>query len=491
MSNTTQHNNNNYLDLVVSELKNFPENNSEILNLIQSKKNVFNRFKREFSNNINNIKSKRLKAFALLAASRNNDDEFLDIITKKFDYDLLNNELAIFAKGIYYLYKNYDSKAIDLLWKTFQNNANYFTKNDFINLLKLLSYFYLNTKKEQLLNYLLNKFPNEIEFHCQKFLLFVTDKNKEIYENFFNDFEITNKHTKLFYKYHLLAEYYYRLGKLKYFYYYYEQAALNLDFEIDNNSYKNIKKCNYDFDYTKCFEDLDKLLDILEKNGYKPFLDGGTLLGLYRDGKLMDYDKDADIGLIVNYETNVEIEKYANKLTNVINNNGKYNCRIDFDANRKVSTVRVATNNDIAIDIFFYYKDYLKLGNNKLYSVCAGEYTLIPLLWEYDNFDLIKMKLANREYYVPNDVNKYLSQLYGNNWQEHIKIWWSGISCQNISKKSKLTVLHGGIYGLFNRIFNKEPYEYLNYFYEELKRWKYPFSPEMKNSIENYLSQIK
>ena len=33
-TNTT----NNYLDLVISELKNFPENNSEILNLIQSKK---------------------------------------------------------------------------------------------------------------------------------------------------------------------------------------------------------------------------------------------------------------------------------------------------------------------------------------------------------------------------------------------------------------------------------------------------------------------
>lgn len=50
--------NNNYLDLVISELKSFPENDSQILNLIQSKKNAFNRFKREFVKNINNIKSK-------------------------------------------------------------------------------------------------------------------------------------------------------------------------------------------------------------------------------------------------------------------------------------------------------------------------------------------------------------------------------------------------------------------------------------------------
>ena len=45
---------NNYLDLISKDLQNFPQSNSENLDLIQSKKNTFNRFKREFINDINN-----------------------------------------------------------------------------------------------------------------------------------------------------------------------------------------------------------------------------------------------------------------------------------------------------------------------------------------------------------------------------------------------------------------------------------------------------
>ena len=77
--------NNNYLDSIVNELKNFPQSNSEILNLIQNKKNVYNRFKREFIKNINNIKSKNLKAFALLVATNFKDNDFLNTITQNFD----------------------------------------------------------------------------------------------------------------------------------------------------------------------------------------------------------------------------------------------------------------------------------------------------------------------------------------------------------------------------------------------------------------------
>ena len=114
--------NNNYLDFIVNELKNFPQSNSEILNLIQSKKNVYNRFKREFIKEINNIKSKNLKAFALLVATNFKDNDFLNTITQNFDFDLINNDLAIFAKGIYFLFKNDTLKAVNLLWPSFNFN---------------------------------------------------------------------------------------------------------------------------------------------------------------------------------------------------------------------------------------------------------------------------------------------------------------------------------------------------------------------------------
>lgn len=156
-TNTT----NNYLDLVISELKNFPENNSEILNLIQSDENTFEKFKNEFTNNINSIKNKNLKAFALLAASSIRDDDFLNTIIKKFDYDLINNELANFAKGIYNLYlKNYE-QATNLLWNVFTRNKKYFCRDDVIHLIQLLDKFYFYEQKNIVLKYYLDNFEQD------------------------------------------------------------------------------------------------------------------------------------------------------------------------------------------------------------------------------------------------------------------------------------------------------------------------------------------
>ena len=78
---------NNYLDSIVNELKDFPQSNSEILNLIQSRKNVYNRFKREFIKNINTIENEDLIAFALLIAAKNTDFELHQILSEHFDFN--------------------------------------------------------------------------------------------------------------------------------------------------------------------------------------------------------------------------------------------------------------------------------------------------------------------------------------------------------------------------------------------------------------------
>ena len=89
---------NNYLDSIVNELKDFPQSNSEILNLIQSRKNVYNHFKREFIKNINTIENEDLIAFALLIAAKNTDFELHQILSEHFDFNNINNPLAILPK---------------------------------------------------------------------------------------------------------------------------------------------------------------------------------------------------------------------------------------------------------------------------------------------------------------------------------------------------------------------------------------------------------
>ena len=136
---------NNYLDSIVNELKDFPQSNSEILNLIQSRKNVYNRFKREFIKNINTIENEDLIAFALLIAAKNTDFELHQILSEHFDFNNINNPLAIFAKGIHGSKSGQNFAAFNLLYHRLhaikkslaisfyaanvRNNRNLFRKN--------------------------------------------------------------------------------------------------------------------------------------------------------------------------------------------------------------------------------------------------------------------------------------------------------------------------------------------------------------------------
>ena len=59
--------------------------------------------------------------------------------------------------------------------------------------------------------------------------------------------------------------------------------------------------------------EIENLLDLLNKNNFIYWLDSGTLLGLYRDGKLLDNDKDIDISML----NDDKILSFIKKLDNV------------------------------------------------------------------------------------------------------------------------------------------------------------------------------
>ena len=69
-------------------------------------------------------------------------------------------------------------------------------------------------------------------------------------------------------------------------------------------------------------EELKKRLfntvDILEKNNIKYWLDFGTLLGAFREGKIIEHDYDVDIGIL-----HKDLEKVRILRTEIVDKGGK------------------------------------------------------------------------------------------------------------------------------------------------------------------------
>ena len=485
MSNTIQHN--KYLDSIVNELKNFPQSNSEILNLIQSKKNVYNRFKREFIKNINNIKSKNLKAFALLVATNFKDNDFLNTITQNFDFDLINNDLAIFAKGIYFLSKNDNLKAVNLLWQSFNLNKHlYFNHQTFLTLICLFEDFKLSKERHILLQYLISTFPYVIEYHMQYILFLMQVK-------FNDDFTLTlaesnaiilreidyiYNHAQTSFDWSFLADFYFKfVGDVDKFWECSKNATLTL-----NVTDKNIDvKRDTIFPIEIYKEHLDSLLDFLNANNIQAFPCTGSLLGLYRDGKLMDYDKDTDIGIIVNNNDDVI------NIINIISTNEKFYCTkiAECDLSKNILNIGVSDKkNGMVTDIFLHYKK-----DNFLYTGLNTK--LCDFFWKHSEFTTIKANLNNKEYYVPSNTKLYLTELYGKNWNEHISIWDSLLNCPNIPQSSQLAVFYFGSIRMHEAFRQKKYAKALNYYTQLKNRWNYPFTAEMCQKIELCLEQIK
>ena len=479
--------NNNYLDSIVNELKNFPQSNSEILNLIQSKKNVYNRFKREFIKNINNIKSKNLKAFALLVATNFKDNDFLNTITQNFNFDLINNDLAIFAKGIYFLSKNDNLKAVNLLWQSFNLNKHlYFNHQTFLTLICLFEDFKLSKERHILLQYLISTFPYVIEYHMQYILFLMQVK-------FNDDFTLTlaesnaiilreidyiYNHAQTSFDWSFLADFYFKfVGDVDKFWECSKNATLTL-----NVTDKNIDvKRDTIFPIEIYKEHLDSLLDFLNANNIQAFPCTGSLLGLYRDGKLMDYDKDTDIGIIVNNNDDVI------NIINIISTNEKFYCTkiAECDLSKNILNIGVSDKkNGMVTDIFLHYKK-----DNFLYTGLNTK--LCDFFWKHSEFTTIKANLNNKEYYVPSNTKLYLTELYGKNWNEHISVWDSLLNCPNIHQSSQLAVFYFGSIRMHEAFRQKKYAKALNYYTQLKNRWNYPFTAEMCQKIELCLEQIK
>jgi hypothetical protein len=135
------------------------------------------------------------------------------------------------------------------------------------------------------------------------------------------------------------------------------------------------------------------------------FLTAGTLLGIIRDGDLLPFDKDMDLGI----PAEIAREKVVAALT----------ANQEFKLNRPETTsaeswywnfsfIHVATN--VVVDIFFYHPD----GTHFLCGFFTKPH---PINSRPRKFAITELEWQGYQWPIPSPPEQYLVDVYGEEWK--------------------------------------------------------------------------
>ena len=195
---------------------------------------------------------------------------------------------------------------------------------------------------------------------------------------------------------------------------------------------------------------LSDLKVFLDANDIPFFLVDGTLLGLHRDGELLPYDKDMDIGLPWNIPRLELVDLVAQSKNFYIPE--KELAAENFDWNISV-THRV---NGIAIDFFFFKPE----GE---FFDCGLHHLPNPLLWRFSAFKTKLIQYRGNDYAVPENPEQYLLEVYGPNWKTPDPYFDSLVTGHNLTAESKfisLAYAYARLYNQLNRAYWNKAFGY-------------------------------
>ena len=151
---------------------------------------------------------------------------------------------------------------------------------------------------------------------------------------------------------------------------------------------------------SEAFKHLTAVLDLIAVPTHSLCrISDGTLLGLYRNSKLIDHDNDIDFDLF-NYEPN-NIRALAKK------QNWKLGREVLYC--NKCQQLTYFTEFKLVIDFLFWYKDgpFAKnFSEEDFIRVQPVEFFTQSTLLEINNFNFV----------IPRDINRWLVYRYGLNW---------------------------------------------------------------------------
>ena len=156
--------------------------------------------------------------------------------------------------------------------------------------------------------------------------------------------------------------------------------------------------------------------ELLLKNNLKIWPTFGTLLGIIRDNKFIDYDFDLDFGMFYDQYSRILLNK-------ILTENGFYlstSFKI-LNENEILAEKFFYKDSIISIDIYYFFKKnnqflFYDLESDSGLSV-EEEDDLNMKIYPFENyikiFQLEKYVFKNNKILVPTNVKNYLSELYG------------------------------------------------------------------------------
>ncbi len=136
------------------------------------------------------------------------------------------------------------------------------------------------------------------------------------------------------------------------------------------------------------FHVLGELHDLLAGAGLRPFLVSGTLLGVIRNGTLLEHDYDLDMGLLPGDGTVEQVASLVEPLTS----------HVSVEEHRVWGTHHLGVD----YDVFLHYED-----RGRYYHATRTH------AWWNSPFGLVEHEVRGRRFWVPDDVETYLAENYG------------------------------------------------------------------------------
>ncbi len=176
-------------------------------------------------------------------------------------------------------------------------------------------------------------------------------------------------------------------------------ALRNFESEPRTNT---LAQCNQD----ALIDDLKFVFELLNRLGYRSFINCGTLLGACREGSFVGHDDDVDLAVLIDGKDDETVVDAIYQLCATLNESGALSGTARMFHSSPYVKVHIPTG--VGVDLFAFW---MRNGRAYIWPHTFGELT------EDDIFPLTTRSLNGVPFPAPKEPEKMLAVTYGEGWK--------------------------------------------------------------------------